>query len=243
MPAAKRPSPRGTANQSPSAYGRFTLRGDIRESGVEVHGVPNSERSGGRTFDRRHGVTTHAVMFLSQLDATRTSEAYAHATHYEAVPVKELRAMLASLPDGVVATSTFVDVGAGMGRAVMIASEYPFKQVVGIELSPALFEIARENLARAHDLSTRCRDVRLVRGDARRRRFPGGTLAVFLFNPFDGDALRETIERIRRRARPATPSTCSITRPFIARCSRSSRRDAGRSAVRHRRAAAVRLAG
>jgi len=143
-----------------------------------------------------HGVTTHAVMFLSQLDATRTNEAYAHATHYEAVPVKELRAMLAALPDDAIAASTFVDVGAGMGRAMMIASEYPFKRILGIELSPALAQIARENLARARDLATRCRDVRLVRGDARRRTFPAGNLVVFLFNPFDGSALRETITRI-----------------------------------------------
>jgi len=158
--------------------------------------VPNSERSGGRRFDREHGVTTHAVMLLSQLDDNRTGEAYAHATHYEAVPVADLRAMLALLPEEAVRASTFVDVGAGMGRAILIASEYPFKQIVGIELSPALFEIARDNVASARDLRTQCRDIRLIRGDARRRKFPNGNLVVFLFNPFDGEALRATLERI-----------------------------------------------
>jgi SAM-dependent methyltransferase len=158
--------------------------------------VPNSDRSGGRSFDRAHGVTTHAVMLLSQLDATRTSEAYAHATHYEAVPVADLRAMLAALPADALPAATFVDVGAGMGRALLIAGEYPFKQIAGIELSPALFEIAKENLARARGLKTRCRDVRLIRGDARRRAFPKGDLVIFLFNPFDAQALGETLERV-----------------------------------------------
>ena len=144
-------------------------------------------------------------MLLSQLDDRRGAEAYAHATHYEAVPVADLRAMLACVPDEFVRDSTFVDVGAGMGRAVLIASEYPFKQIVGIELSPALFEIARDNVACARDLATQCRDVRLVRGDARRRRFPQGNLVVFLFNPFDGAALRTTLKRIAasRAARDA----------------------------------------
>jgi SAM-dependent methyltransferase len=158
--------------------------------------VPNSERSSGRRFDREHGVTTHAVMLLSQLDDDRSGEAYAHVTHYEAVPVADLRKMLTCVPDEFVRDAAFVDVGAGMGRAILIASEYPFKQIVGIELSAALFEIARENVARAHDLRTQCRDVRLVRGDARKRRYPSGNLVLFLFNPFDATALRTTLERI-----------------------------------------------
>jgi SAM-dependent methyltransferase len=167
--------------------------------------VPNSERSSGRRFDNEHGVTTHAVMLLSQLDDDRSGEAYAHATHYEAVPVADLRKMLACVPEAFVRDATFVDVGAGMGREILIATEYPFKQILGIELSPALFEIARENVARAHDLRTQCRDVRLTRGDARKRRFPSGNLVLFLFNPFDGAALRTTLERVAasRTARDA----------------------------------------
>jgi len=151
-------------------------------------------------------VTTHAVMLLSQLDDDRSGEAYAHVTHYEAVPVADLRKMLACVPEAFVRNATFVDVGAGMGRALLIASEFPFKQIAGIELSPALFEIARENVARAHDLRTQCRDIRLVRGDARKRKFPSGNLVVFLFNPFDEAALRTTLERVlaSRAARDAT---------------------------------------
>jgi SAM-dependent methyltransferase len=167
--------------------------------------VPNFERSSGRRFDKEHGVTTHAVMLLGQLDDDRSDEAYAHVTHYEAVPVADLRAMLASVPDAFVRDATFVDVGAGMGRAILIASEFAFKQIVGIELSPALFEMARENVARAHDIQTQCRDIRLIRGDARRRTFPSGNLVVFLFNPFDDAALRTTLGRVlaSRAARDA----------------------------------------
>lgn len=135
-------------------------------------------------------------MFLSQLDDRRSGEAYAHATHYEAVPIADFRKMLGAVPRDVVEGATFVDIGAGMGRAMLLASEYPFKAIAGIELSPALFEIAKANLASAHDLRTQCKNVSLIRGDARTRRYPRGTLVVFLFNPFDGDALRSTLERI-----------------------------------------------
>ena len=42
---------------------------------------------------------------------------------------------------------TFVDLGAGMGRAMLLAAAYPFRAVVGVELHPTLARIARRNLA------------------------------------------------------------------------------------------------
>ena len=58
----------------------------------------------------------------------------------------------------------FVDAGAGMGRALLLATRRPFKQIVGIEVSPALAAIARENVERwLHTYEqARCRDVRVV---------------------------------------------------------------------------------
>lgn len=158
-----------------------------------------SGRSGGRRFDHRYGVTTHAVLFLTDLDSDAAGDAGAHATHYEAVPVSEFHQLIATLPQGAVERSTFVDVGAGMGRAMILAAEYPFRQVAGIEISPALYEVARENIERAQSHPLRCRDLRLVRGDARIAPYPSGDLIVFLFNPFDGEALAQTLHAIAQR--------------------------------------------
>lgn len=132
---------------------------------------------------------------LGQLEPA-SGDAYAHATHYEPVPVEAFGELLALVPADFVRAAAFVDVGCGMGRALLLAAEHPFKQVVGIELSPALHAIARENLATARGLALRCRDMRIRRGDARRFRFPKGDLVVFLFNPFDHEVLRVVLDRI-----------------------------------------------
>lgn len=158
----------------------------------------STKRAAGRRFDREHGVTTQALLFLGEL-GTERGEAYAHATHYEPVPIADFRALVRRVPKDVIRASTFVDVGAGMGRAVLLAREYPFKQIVGIELSPHLAEIARENLARGHGFDVVCRDVRLIRADARKRRMPRGELVVFLYNPFDAEALDAVLDRIAER--------------------------------------------
>jgi SAM-dependent methyltransferase len=164
--------------------------------------VAHSERSGGKRFDRDYGVTTHAILFLSDLDPHEAGEAKAHATHYEAVPVADFRKLLEHVPADVVSRSTFVDVGAGMGRALLLASESPFVQVIGVEVSGGLYEVTRDNLARANRAKRRCNDLRVVRADARIWNYPPGDLVVFLFNPFDGYALAPTIESILGRRRP-----------------------------------------
>jgi SAM-dependent methyltransferase len=159
-------------------------------------------RSGGRRFDREYGVTTHAVLWVTDLDPDVVGDAGPHATHYEAVPVPDFRALMALVPKDAIPNATFVDVGAGMGRAVILAAEYPFKQAVGIEVSPALYEVANENLATARAHGLRCHDIRLVRDDARIANYPPGDLVVFLFNPFDADALRTTLASIENRRNP-----------------------------------------
>ncbi len=161
--------------------------------------MPNSERASGRRFDHDYGVTTHAVLFLTDLEPEAVGDAGAHATHYEAVPVADFRALLAHVPHEAIERSTFVDVGAGMGRAMLLASTYAFRQVYGIEVSPSLYEVAKENLAQARVPTRRCNDLRLVRDDARIAQYPPGDLVVFLFNPFDAEALRATLASIAGR--------------------------------------------
>ena len=97
--------------------------------------------------------------------------------------------------------ATLVDVGAGLGRVVLHAARRPYRQIVGIEISPALVEVAKENRA-AYRGELACRDIRLVRADAAAFRFPRGNLVVYLYNPFSAEVLGPMLDRLctdRRR--------------------------------------------
>jgi SAM-dependent methyltransferase len=140
-------------------------------------------RRAGQRFDAEHGVVTEALVFLGDLDPAAIGPSLPLATHYEATPPGDVERLIAAAqltPE----RATFVDVGSGMGRVVLMASRWPFKQIVGVEISPALHEVARENLAAFDPTLRRCRDVRLVRADAAGYAFPRGDLAVYLYNPF-----------------------------------------------------------
>jgi SAM-dependent methyltransferase len=91
--------------------------------------------------------------------------------------------------------ATFVDVGAGMGRVVLRAAARPYRQIVGVEISPALHEVAKENRG-AYRGELVCRDVRLVRADAAAFAFPRGDLVVYLYNPFRAEVLGPMLDRL-----------------------------------------------
>jgi SAM-dependent methyltransferase len=160
-------------------------------------GARTSGPRAGRRFDAELGVATEALIFLGDLDPEAIGPNIVHATHYEPTPVGDFGPLLDLVPFAL-AGATFVDLGAGMGRALLLAARLPFRQAIGVEISPALCEVARDNLNGTPRGDLRCRDLRIVRGDAAAYRFPRGDLVVYLFNPFDGAVLAEVLDRLAR---------------------------------------------
>lgn len=96
---------------------------------------------------------------------------------------------------------TFLDLGSGKGRTLMMASDYPFRRVLGVELLPSLDHIARENLARYKSDAQRCFRVESICADAIRFPLPAEPLVVYLFNPFPEPGLREFAEGLEKSLR------------------------------------------
>jgi SAM-dependent methyltransferase len=95
---------------------------------------------------------------------------------------------------------TFVDLGCGKGRALVIASEFPFKSIFGVELSPDLVAQARRNVAvvkARHPQRTR---IEVAHGDAMVVPFPEGDLVVFLFHPFHRELVSAMLARLEEAA-------------------------------------------
>jgi SAM-dependent methyltransferase len=159
----------------------------------------SSGRSAGRRFDADNKVTTEALIFLGELDPEAVGPSIEFATHYEPTPMTDADRCLDLIPQPLAAT-TFVDIGSGMGRMALLAARRPFRTIVGVEISPALHEVAKENLARTDRSAFACKDVRLVRADAASYALPRGMLAVYLYNPFRAEVLAPLADRIAARA-------------------------------------------
>ena len=100
---------------------------------------------------------------------------------------------------------TFIDLGSGKGRALLMASDYPFRRIVGVELLPALHQIAEQNIAQYRSDSQKCFALESLCADATALAFPEGSLVLYLFNPFPESGLRRAIanleQDLQRKAR------------------------------------------
>ena len=89
----------------------------------------------------------------------------------------------------------FVDVGSGKGRALLLASEYPFIDVTGVELSADLERVARANIAR-YPTSPHGTPVTSRLGDAAELVWPPGPLIVYMWNAFTEPVLEKVLHNL-----------------------------------------------
>jgi tRNA1(Val) A37 N6-methylase TrmN6 len=78
-----------------------------------------------------------------------------------------------------------VDVGAGKGRALLLAAELPFRKVIGVELNEALARIAQRNVTPWKRIARSRAEIRVMHEDAAEFRWPRTPLLVYLNNPFE----------------------------------------------------------
>jgi len=147
-------------------------------------------------FDLEFGVRTSGLIAGRNLKCG--SRADRHNTAYFGVAPSVFHEMIAlwrrSKPAGTIDQFTFVDIGAGMGRAVLLASEFPFRSVIGVELNPRLARIARKNVAHWKAAGLARAPVRVVCRDAVEFKIPPGPCVVFMFNPFGGPIMRRLLK-------------------------------------------------
>ena len=95
----------------------------------------------------------------------------------------------------------FVDLGSGKGRTLLMASDYPFRRIVGVELLPALHRAAQENLSKYRSESQKCFALESICGDATEFAFPAEPIMLYLFNPFPEAGLQRVIANLEESLR------------------------------------------
>jgi SAM-dependent methyltransferase len=99
---------------------------------------------------------------------------------------------------------SFVDLGCGKGRVLLVAAEYPFKRVIGVEISAALSEIARKNADRDQSRSRKCAAIDVQNTDATTFDYPETNLLIHLYHPFEPTLTSAVLSQLERsiKAKP-----------------------------------------
>ena len=165
-------------------------------------------------FDLIHGVETSGLVPAAKLITGHPNDE--HVTAYYGVAPSILRTLIdfwrESPPPEPIYRYSFIDIGAGKGRAMLVASELPFHQVIGIELNPVMADTARQNVDRwfqshaTDSTAPRLSPTHLLEQDALTFDFPFTPTLLFLFHPFEAPVLKQLLRRIETQfaKRPGT---------------------------------------
>jgi SAM-dependent methyltransferase len=143
-------------------------------------------------FDATYGTDTSGYVPSEDLPGSSVATTKLHV--YGGSQPSIIREALTKLPDD--KPFTFIDLGCGKGRPMLVATEFPFKRVIGLELSTALAEQARSNVAIYDRMVIPGCEMAIEVGDAAAFNFPAGHLCVFLYNPFGAEVMNRVVANL-----------------------------------------------
>lgn len=148
-------------------------------------------------IDRTLGIDTTGLLPNLLLRTGHEADEAAHA--YLGINANVLRSALEAIPG--IERFSFVDLGAGKGRAVAVASAFPFRTILGIELNPELCRFAARNaaiIARREPARTR---IEIRQGDASVPALPEGPIVLLLYHSFGRDLVKRLAAHLEAAVR------------------------------------------
>lgn len=143
-------------------------------------------------FDWRHGTDT--MRWVEQPVVTTGVENRRHQGRYQATKERPLVALFELL--NLSKDSTFVDVGSGKGRVLLIAARHGFRRVRGIEFSNELCRVCLSNVERFRRWLSDAVTIEVIEADATQYAYPPDEGVYFMYHPFDAGTLGRVLQRM-----------------------------------------------
>ena len=178
---------------------------------LRVYRYARGLRPGGSQseFDCAHGVNTDGelggVTYLSDLEIE--SPNWIEGNDYAAVDPEWFNHALASLHIEF-EEYAFIDFGCGKGRALLMASEFPFKRIIGLEFSNELYRAAGENIHRYHSPTQKCMNIECLKIDFVDFVLPVEPAVLYFYDPCHMPVLEKVLMRTKQ-------TLCANPRPTI----------------------------
>ena len=154
-------------------------------------------------FDFKYGTDTGGYLSPREIGSGGIHDAMNNGYSAVAPSVfrEACRRWRATLPSAArIEAFTFVDIGAGKGRGLLLAAELPFRKVIGVELSEELAGIARKNITLWKRVARPRTKIRVMHEDAARFQWPRTPLLVYLNNPFECALVEHLASRLAEAA-------------------------------------------
>lgn len=176
---------------------------------VQVHGILGTFRLAGEklcryaeggslqtisTYDQMWNVQTDGNEDLSELQIVDKTN-YLLGNRYQPTAPEMFEKILQAYPVPY-EECTFIDCGSGKGRVLLMASELPFKRIIGVEFAEDLTEIAQANIMAYNSPTQKCRQLEAVSMDATIFPFPAEPTVLYIANPFEGSVMKKFLRHV-----------------------------------------------
>jgi predicted RNA methylase len=146
-------------------------------------------------FDLKYGLDTQTSILIRHLETSAPGAEYANPYEGAAIPlvhriIRQLRTDLRPF--------TFIDLGSGKGRVLLVAAQYSFKSVIGVEFSKTLHDIARSNIYKFVEqglTKTRPISINMDAGEFDFSQF--ADKVVFCNNPFAANLMLRVLDNLQ----------------------------------------------
>ena len=146
-------------------------------------------------FDRAFHVDTAGFILLEGTEVVGDHRDHGHT--YLGIRPRDFRELLGAIPVEH-EHYTFIDYGSGKGRALLLAAEWPFKTIIGVEFARELHRIAEDNIRTYQNPGRRCHAIRTLCMDAVEFEIPREPAILYFFNPFSETVLSAVLEKVRK---------------------------------------------
>jgi len=151
-------------------------------------------------FDTEYGVDTSGLISAVRLAVGHKHDSY--VTAYAGIPPSRFRYVVEKWkswpPELPVEEYTFIDIGCGKGRAILMASQLPFREVIGVELNTDLAATAAKNVEIWKAAGRSVAPTRALCQDGTEFVFPETPCLLYLSNPFAEPVVKQLLEGIER---------------------------------------------
>lgn len=144
-------------------------------------------------FDMIHGTDTSGVIPLKDLEIK--SGNIKEANWYGPMPVKVFRQIMDNLTIDV-DKFEFIDLGSGKGRVLLLASDYGFRKITGVEFASELHRISARNVAIVERNARKPSRIETICMDAAKFVIPEVPVVLFFHSPFKGQVMERVIKNI-----------------------------------------------
>jgi SAM-dependent methyltransferase len=145
-------------------------------------------------IDHQYQVSTSGSVSGSVLERQGSDRDTRANSGYGGSQPSIIRRAIRTIPDH--SQSTFIDLGCGKGRALVVASEFPFRSIIGVEISTEVARVAEQNalvIARQYPDRT---PIVVINGDAVNRELPAGDVVIYLYHPFGEHLVKDLLKRV-----------------------------------------------